>query len=193
MITKDILNKYTEPHRFYHNLGHIGYMIQAIDRTKEYLDFELTTRDREILMEAIIYHDVIYNIRNEDDISNEQKSADYYAEHAPIFEQQVYDMILASEHHFTENEYDELTSYFLDLDLSNLFLENWNSVYLTDVAIRKEYMSKIDSSIVMDGRRKFILNTLSPNIRIRSLKNELFEKKLSENIQCLKNMYGGDN
>lgn len=193
MIHKDLLTRYTEPHRHYHNLGHIGYMIQAIDRTKDFLDFELTTRDREILIDAIIYHDAVYNIVNEDGISNEQKSYDYYMEHSMAYDEKVAEMILASEFHFTDREFDDLTSYFLDLDLANIALEDSWSMDHTDQLIIREYETSIPRNEVLKGRKKFVLETMKPKARLRAINDQKIARNFHENIDRLAKLYEGSN
>lgn len=193
MIYKDLINRYTEPHRFYHNLGHIGYMIQAIDKTKDFLDFELTTRDREILIDAIVYHDAVYNIVNEDGISNEQKSYEYYLQHSMVYDEKVAEMILASEHHFTDREFDDLTSYFLDLDLANIALEDRSEVDRTDQLIIREFTSVHHRNEVLKGRKKFVIETMQPKARLRAINDQAIAGNFHANIDYLAKFWEGSN
>jgi predicted metal-dependent HD superfamily phosphohydrolase len=57
---------YGEPHRFYHNLGHIADCLGWFDRAEE------PVSDRQAVELAIWFHDVVYDTRSSD---NEEKSA----------------------------------------------------------------------------------------------------------------------
>ena len=58
--------KYAEPHRHYHNLNHIGFLLRKFDETGE--------KSEEIEM-AIWYHDAIYDPKAGD---NEAQSAGFF-------------------------------------------------------------------------------------------------------------------
>lgn len=65
------LKRYYEPHRFYHGMGHIEYMIDQY--TKLYLDSSYyTEEEREDIFLAVIFHDIIYDPKAND---NEEQSA----------------------------------------------------------------------------------------------------------------------
>lgn len=63
-IDENIIERYNEPHRFYHNLDHIRFMIAEANR-KRILTNELFL--------AIIFHDIIYDPKSND---NEEKSVE---------------------------------------------------------------------------------------------------------------------
>lgn len=58
--------RYSEPHRHYHNLAHVGSMLETMDRVKA---------DGPALELAIWFHDVIYDPKSGD---NERRSADFF-------------------------------------------------------------------------------------------------------------------
>jgi len=66
-ILKEVIEKYTEPHRSYHNLSHIYSLLMMAE---EYYDFI----ENPILFElSIWFHDLIYDPSRND---NEEKSAE---------------------------------------------------------------------------------------------------------------------
>jgi predicted metal-dependent HD superfamily phosphohydrolase len=72
-ILDDIVSKYSEPHREYHNATHIAKMIHCLS----YLDYffpKMNIEDMYQLIMATIFHDVIYDPSAKD---NEEQSADY--------------------------------------------------------------------------------------------------------------------
>lgn len=63
---KSLLNCYREPHRYYHNLNHLEEICQLILNEHE------AGTNRDILLVAAVFHDIIYNPLKGD---NEEKSA----------------------------------------------------------------------------------------------------------------------
>ena len=63
-FNSDIIHLYNEPHRFYHTLNHIEYVL------KQLKDAELLKHDELFL--AAIFHDIIYNPKSN---TNEEESA----------------------------------------------------------------------------------------------------------------------
>ena len=85
MSQEEILERWSEPHRAYHGPAHLADLLAQINRHVELgthrvpspgiFDTELSTREREILTLAAIFHDIIYNPRRAD---NEAQSADLF-------------------------------------------------------------------------------------------------------------------
>ncbi|MBX7223087.1 MAG: hypothetical protein K1Y36_24285 [Blastocatellia bacterium] len=133
-ILHTICTKYTEPHRFYHNLGHIKALLDLAD------EFRPQLTQPALVEWAIWFHDVIYDTKRQD---NEPQSAEF-ARHAlnrlgigPETAESVGLLILATRTHSAEH----LSSdgrFFLDFDLS--ILGAAPAVYETySKAIRAEY------------------------------------------------------
>jgi predicted metal-dependent HD superfamily phosphohydrolase len=70
MSQEEIMERWSEPHRAYHGPAHLADLLTQINRHAE-----LSTREREILTLAAIFHDIIYNPRRSD---NEAQSADLF-------------------------------------------------------------------------------------------------------------------
>jgi predicted metal-dependent HD superfamily phosphohydrolase len=73
MNREDLIAAFTAPGRHYHNLAHIEDCLAAL----AHLD-DLSPREREILTEAIWWHDVVYDARRSD---NEELSAQLAEQH----------------------------------------------------------------------------------------------------------------
>lgn len=65
-----VVEKYNEPHRFYHNLDHIDNLI---DEMQKHIDFNNQYIDQILL--TIIFHDIVYDPHRND---NEIKSAEFF-------------------------------------------------------------------------------------------------------------------
>ena len=68
MTRQELIAAYTAPGRHYHNLAHIEDCLAALARIDN-----LSAREREILTEAIWWHDVVYDATRSD---NEERSAE---------------------------------------------------------------------------------------------------------------------
>lgn len=64
---------YNETHRYYHNLKHLQYILDVIHVL--YQDSKITSNEYNILVQAAIYHDIVYNPKRTD---NETKSIEFY-------------------------------------------------------------------------------------------------------------------
>lgn len=131
---KEIIEKYSEKKRFYHNLSHIQALLKSAVKLKDYF------QDYNSVRLAIWFHDVIYNTKKS---SNEEKSAELAVKvltelNIPIATINLVEkMIIATKAH-SINGLTEDGKIFLDLDLSILGAspEIYQQYYQ---AIRKEY------------------------------------------------------
>jgi predicted metal-dependent HD superfamily phosphohydrolase len=145
----EILNSYSQPHRFYHTLSHLSFMYTAL---KKY-DFDIDNLDAIIF--ALFYHDIVYNPRKND---NEEKSA-LIAENRLSrlsvpreFSVNVSAMILKTKDHDDAPTMDG--NLFLDADLA--ILGSGVSQYrIYAQSIRKEYIVYPDF-LYKPGRLKLI-------------------------------------
>jgi len=109
----ELVAKYSESHRFYHNLGHIAHCLDEFDQIKK-----LAEHPNELEI-AIWYHDIIYDIRAKD---NEEKSAQLaYKTLKDIklseeFAKRAHNLILSTQHISKSNNID--AKLIMDIDLS---------------------------------------------------------------------------
>lgn len=98
------LNRYDEPHRFYHNWEHIEFMLKKAKSQNQFT---------EMLFLAIVFHDIIYNPKASD---NEEQSAELLYKYVP--NDLVKQAILDTKTHSPSNS---LSKQLCDLDLSIIY------------------------------------------------------------------------
>ncbi|PJZ70237.1 hypothetical protein CH373_12540 [Leptospira perolatii] len=141
-IWQEVVQHYSEPNRFYHNLSHIENLTNNLSQVKSQI------QDWDTVLFSIVYHDIVYDVSATD---NEEKSAElaearlrsiHYPEDSLRL---CSSQIVATKGHSNSDNSD--TKLFLDADLSIL---GENSIVYSDYCqnIRKEY------SIYSDGDYK---------------------------------------
>jgi pantetheine-phosphate adenylyltransferase len=71
-IYDDIINRWNEPHRFYHNINHLNYILNELENK-----LSLTDEEKNTIIIVSFFHDVIYNPKRKD---NEERSVEYFIE-----------------------------------------------------------------------------------------------------------------
>lgn len=176
-ILEEVIEKYSEPHRSYHNLSHIYSLLMMAE---EYYDFI----ENPILFElSIWFHDLIYDPSRND---NEEKSAERAVELlspflADSFLENLKKMILSTIKHSPILK-DHDNELFLDLDMSVLATEP--EIYLQyTAAIRKEF-NIFPDDIYQAGRKSVLQKFIAgDHIFMTDFFKENFEKQAIENIQ----------
>lgn len=178
-----IMAKYAEPHRHYHNWDHISRMLFEFMKLREHYVkmYSLTNREVENITTAIIYHDVIYDVGASTFVSNEQKSAIYFLLDqygpTPSIDFQgttITDLILTTEFHFSRinpievdrlkanpdfNRFKVLSQIIRDLDLL-AFADKYEDFVKTNFNIDKEF-SSLPFDAVLNGRCSFLQSILT--------------------------------
>lgn len=109
------LDNYKEQKRSYHNINHLNEMISFLN--KLYINKIKTQQDYQILLLAILFHDIIYNYDNKQQ-SNEELSALYAREVLKElnFNEQiinrVFEIILFTDYQNKSNYNSYFSSYF---------------------------------------------------------------------------------
>lgn len=147
-----LIQPYLQPHRKYHNLTHIAYMLS---KAQEYR----WTYDEMIY--AILGHDIVYIIGSS---NNEEESVEYLK--TVLTEQEidlcekteVFQAILDTKTHIPTTE---LSKYLIDLDLG-ILSEFWDNEYNSYIkAIMKEYLTIYSITDFYKGRISWIESMLS--------------------------------
>ena len=132
----DLVARYREPHRHYHNLEHISEVLQVISRLID------TAANPDAIYLAAWYHDAIYDPRSKD---NEERSAFLAAQTlgtlplSPELIEKTGQLIRATAH--TSERIDDIDAHILlDADLAILAAETRRYQRYAE-AIRKEYSS----------------------------------------------------
>jgi pantetheine-phosphate adenylyltransferase len=112
-----IIQHHSEPHRFYHNTGHLSALVKHAQKLPS-----MDSLSKASILYTIFFHDIVYNPLSK---TNESDSAKVWLDFAaekqvihPIYEN-VEKAILATASHFQPTQL-EFIEYFLDLDLSIL-------------------------------------------------------------------------
>lgn len=149
-----LLNRYSEKHRYYHNLNHVNALLVWAE------DLKSNISDYNCVGLAIWYHDAIYDPQKND---NEIESAKLAVRHLSGFGlsknriQKVERMILATQKHDAAT-LDTDGKLFLDLDLS--ILGAGAGIYKDySRAVRLEY-SFVPEDLYRESRKKILENFL---------------------------------
>jgi predicted metal-dependent HD superfamily phosphohydrolase len=115
MTRDDLIAAYTAPGRHYHDLAHIEDCLAALARVEN-----LSTQEREILTEAIWWHDVVYDPTRND---NEELSAQFAERHVRAdISGEVGRLIRLTKTHDVKAD-DRLGAIVISIDLSILGAE----------------------------------------------------------------------
>lgn len=146
-LRTELIARYNEPHRFYHNIFHINDM----------LNITMGCRPSNVgIVNLIIwYHDAIYDPTRKD---NEEKSAELAIEqlknHLSVEDvDYVVSGILLTKHQFSSNLLTPDMSIVIDADLYILSHDWCYTAYAR--AIRKEYSHFSDEQYIA-GRKQFL-------------------------------------
>lgn len=163
---------YTGSNRHYHNLTHLETMLNGLD------NYPGSVNDKNALELAIFYHDIVYNpLRQDNEHQSGLVAQTLLLEKgvATLKSQKIYDYILATKSHQTENSKDEDLDLLLDLDLAILGTNPEKYQEYTR-QIRKEYWM-YPGPIYRAGRRKAMAHFLE---QPRIFKTEHYYERLEE-------------
>lgn len=173
---QELLKRYDEDHRRYHNLDHVRFCLKQKDLAASLMD------DPDAGEMSIWYHDVIYEPRARD---NEKRSAGFFAWYTvdlfpDDFVAKVRRLILATEHPEDVDEGD--ACYITDIDLSSFALP-WESFQRDNAALRVEQQDLSDASYYA-GKKRF-LEKLAARKRIfrTDFFHDLYEERARANIR----------
>src|SRR3989338_817763 len=170
---------YAEPHRRYHTLAHLHQCMV------EFADVVWHSQDPALIVMAIFYHDITYDVHRND---NEAKSALYWkfiARHVlevknEGFIAEVARLIELSGEHRTDPVTDPDAALFLDVDMSILGADAPEyDAYAA--AVRQEYAHCSDDEWAFGRVAKFLDPTLCED---RIFLTDIFRKKYEENARA---------
>lgn len=133
-VISDLLRRWAEPHRSYHNLDHLGVVLDVADAWPGYAD------DIDLVRLALFFHDAVYDPRAAD---NEERSADLATAQLtrcgvpPAACAEVHRLVRLTAGHRVEPS-DRNGSLMADADLAVLAWD-WPSYRAYAQAIRAEY------------------------------------------------------
>lgn len=149
-LWSELLYRYTEPHRAYHNINHIAYLFRLFDSYVKQVQSPL------VMGFAILYHDVVYDTYRKD---NEDLSAELAAAHMAELQvnrrvvSAVQSYILATKDYQVPAEADcaDDLALFLDIDMAVLGADT-ATYQLYSQKIRQEYGQYSDATY-NEGRK----------------------------------------
>lgn len=170
---------YNGLNRYYHNLSHIRSMINDIS------SFSFEKTDKDTLLFATWYHDVVYDPRRKDNESESSILAQRGLQLLGLQNemiQRVSALIMSTANHMAVVKGDLVTDYFLDCDLKILGAAE-KEYFLYAESIRKEY-KHVFSFIYRRERKKILFRFLqSPFIYRTSFFRETLEQQARKNLQ----------
>ncbi|MBU1127262.1 MAG: hypothetical protein ABIH88_00100 [Patescibacteria group bacterium] len=175
-IYKDLLLRYKESHRRYHNLSHLKECFVEFEKVAHLL------KNPDSVEMAIWYHDAIYNPKKQD---NEEKSAMLFLKNAKelclsdIFKKDISQLILETKHQKPPKEND--AKFLIDIDLSILG-KNKKRFEKYEEQIREEYCF-VPKKEFNQKRKAFLESLLKrQNIYSTSFFKDKYERKTRENL-----------
>ncbi len=157
-LWNEIVYRYSERHRHYHNLSHIAYLFSLCDK------YIADISNPAVTGYAILYHDIVYDTYRQD---NEEQSAALAEAHLkqlsvnPSLIKNVQTFILATKGHILPEEYSLQNDLALFLDFDVAILAADTETYKTySEKIRQEY-SKYPDNIYKEGRKQALQKVLS--------------------------------
>jgi len=151
---KFVLDRWSEPHRHYHNINHLNDLISQIN--EDYADSKLNESEREKLTLTALFHDLVYEPDRKD---NEERSADIFyrfcSEQHNVNLLEVKQMILDTKNHIPSTP---LSQRFIDYDM-NICERDYDDLLEWEEGIREEYSMFADVEY-RSGRIKFLESIL---------------------------------
>jgi predicted metal-dependent HD superfamily phosphohydrolase len=180
VVLHELVAAYCEPHRHYHTIEHIAALLRQMQ------DHGQSVVDRDGVTLAMLFHDVVYDPRRND---NEEKSAHFAHERLALVG--FHDRVVAKVEryiHATKHGQDLQTddpdlAVLLDLDLSTLGVAPAEyRVYAQ--AIRREY-SHVPDELYRTGRRQMLRGFLGREQIYRTDRlHALWEERARANISA---------
>ena len=145
-----ILNHYTKKWKFYHNLNHIYSFVELYEKYNN-----LIQKEKNEFLISIFFHDIIYvPSRNDNEKESIRIFNEFYKEVKPknLNEKKVKELIIETENHLMNKDYEDDINLFLDMDMQIIAQENWEDY---ENKIRKEYCF-VDLDTYKVKRKEFL-------------------------------------
>lgn len=130
----DILNRWDEPHRHWHNIEHLEDVLSKIDKLNS-----INIMEYEIMVIAAFFHDVIYNPEKN---NNETKSISLfqkYSRNLPPGYTNTVIKIIKNSANYPDIPLDKLSVMFWVIDNDPIINKDFNKFKIYEDKIREEY------------------------------------------------------
>ena len=179
--SQDLIRRYYEPHRYYHNYSHIRDLLNKLEFYKDLI----AENQYENVRTAIWYHDAIYDPTSS---TNEQDSADLYRKVQHWGGSIVKAMILSTKDHVLPDpkifmyskEARDACAIFQSLDLSGF--ADIQEMEKNSINIRHEFVHLTDEQW-FETRIKFLSDLLNKTIFPDEFLNSIWESSAKKNIE----------
>lgn len=198
LIINSIYHKYNindYGDRYYHDKYHICDVLNEFDK---YVYNTGYNQNKLEIQFALLFHDVIYDIPNFGNLSNEEKSAQYFEtivncipEFTQLDTELIANLIRSTEYSNPDKKPDQNFSieYQLvhDIDFSSLG-KDWKTFVLNNENIKEEFWY-VNDDILAFGRNKFLEDLLNQKtLYLTKYFQNKYEEKARENIKQLLDM-----
>lgn len=175
-VYKDLVARYSEPHRAYHTLQHIGHCLDKLEQVRH------LAANSDAVELALWYHDAIYDTKAKDSEEQSAALAVGMARRASLLDnlgQSVANLIMATKHSTTPTDSD--VQLLVDIDLSILGqAEDRFDEY--EWQVRKEYEWVSEGAFVA-GRSAILKSFLDrPTIYSTQFFHNKYEMQARRNI-----------
>lgn len=197
LFIQTMAERYSEDHRHYHNLKHIEEMLYLFQKVRaEYKKMGKTLPHENEIYLAIMFHDIIYDLKNKHEKSNEQLSAEFAREYLKehlinenIDIDLVCELIELTGSHIDPNKaasnLEEFKKIFLDADMT-IFAAEAERLDEYEYGILQEYTSIYPKDQYLEGRKHALKNILKKReIYHSDFFKTKYDEKAWDNIMSL--------
>lgn len=175
-VYNDLTLRYSEPHRAYHTLQHIGHCLDELEQVRD------LASNPDAVELALWYHDAVYDTKTKDSEERSAALAVEMARNASLSDnlgQSVANLIMATKHSATPSDPD--VQLLVDIDLSILG-QSEDRFDEYEQQVRKEYEWVTEGAFVA-GRSAILKSFLDrPNIFATQFFRDRYETQARQNI-----------
>lgn len=175
-VYNDLVARYSEPHRAYHTLQHIGHCLDELEQVRH------LAANSDAVELALWYHDAVYDTKTKD---SEERSATLAVEmvrNASLSDnlgQSVANLIMATKHSATPSDSDVQLLVDIDLSILGQAEEKFDEY---ERQVRKEY-EWVSEDAFIAGRSAILKSFLDrPNIYATQFFRNKYETQARRNI-----------
>lgn len=150
-VMADVFERWSEPHRYYHNMKHLADVFKRIG------EMSIEDNTKHILEIAALFHDIIYDPRKK---NNEAESNEYFKK---VFDEAknekwfsvVSNIIMSTTYDKTIPVTDMHVRFFWYADLAPFYENNFKELYENERTIFKEFQYHSPKAY-KEGKKKFL-------------------------------------
>lgn len=163
-----IVDSYCAPHRHYHTMEHIEFMLNKIDEMFSIYHFEKEPEEKFALYCAAFFHDIVYNPQSKNELSDEELSVNFAVECLKRIGvksvrtlERIAELIMVTKTHTVDDTMFtdiELQSIMIDADMGIMGTHREQYLqYAKDVSLEYSFVNEREFRL---GRTKFLHDIL---------------------------------